>query len=381
MDRQPTNYRRQVPTRVVLHYWGTRGGGSLFTLFLAQHLKAAQQPIDVVLSLSDSNADIQLFRAEDINVITFDRPRLSTLLREMWALPFRLRAHADLLVSLKPDVVVFTMNSPFAWPFIYSLKRRGLKIIYVTHDAEPHPGDYAATWQRLTQDVLIRRADHIVALSGHVLKRVAEKYSTPKGRTSLIPLETIYPIKRTHLSSWRFSNEPTRLLFYGRLLPYKGLNLLSEALKPFKFQPGWQLTIAGSGPLEATIRRDFADWPQVNLELGWISNQRTNELFSSHHLLLCPYTEASQSGVIAEALSWALPSLVMPTGALPEQIGFGAAGLIARTADAHGLSQALQTVFDKPEDLVNLSHGAAKLLAERGANQGWIELVKEIGDV
>jgi glycosyltransferase involved in cell wall biosynthesis len=228
----------------------------------------------------------------------------------------------------------------------------------------------------MTQDVLIKRADHIVALSGHVLKQVAERHSIPTSKASCIPLETIYPIKRTRLLDFRPNSEPTRLLFYGRLLPYKGLDVLAEALKSFKSQPDWQLTIAGSGPLEETIRKDFADWPQVNLELGWISNQRTDELFSSHHLLLSPYTEASQSGVVAEALSWALPSLVMPTGALPEQIGFGVAGLIAQTADAHGLRQALQMVLEEPECLMDLSHGASKLLAERTVSQRWMEVLK-----
>jgi glycosyltransferase involved in cell wall biosynthesis len=160
------------------------------------------------------------------------------------------------------------------------------------------------------------------------------------------------------------------------LLPYKGLALLARALEPFRENGNWRLTVAGSGPLEADVREAFDDWPQVDLKFGWISHDETAELFSSHDLLLCPYVEASQSGVVAQAMSWAMPSLVMPTGALPEQIGFGDAGIVADKADADGFSRGLRAVLGSPASLTGLSQGAAALLAERQADRGWVNLVE-----
>jgi glycosyltransferase involved in cell wall biosynthesis len=376
MNNEITDSTRRRPYRAVLHYWGRRGGGSHVTLLLADHLKNADLPIKVTLSLTQQNADIEAFKASGLPILTIDRPSLATAWRKAWSLPKQLTNHANTLASINPDVVVMTMNSPFAWPFIRALQRRGLRVVYIAHDAEPHPGDYAATWQRVTQDLLIKGADRVVTLSKSVTQRLAERIPASASKTSVIPLESIYPTKQTHLPDRHLVDEPVRLLFYGRLLPYKGLDLLVQALQPLKTDPRWRLTIAGSGPLEAEVRRALAHWSQVDLEHGWITDERTAELFSSHHLLLCPYTEASQSGVIAEALSWAMPSLVMPSGALPEQVGHGAAGLIAQPGDAEGFGRTLQSVLDHPNSLAALSRGAAKLLVERRSQDEWVKLIE-----
>jgi glycosyltransferase involved in cell wall biosynthesis len=342
---------------------------------LARHLSQAAEPVDVTLSLAQQNNDMEAFAATGLRIVTFDRPRLSTLWRDTWLLPRRFRDHADTLAALRPAAVIVTMNAPFAWPFTRLLQRRGIKVFYVAHDAVPHPGDYAATWQRLTQDLLIKSADTVVALSNSVAERIAQRIPASRHKMTVIPLETIYPTQCSSLRLQRSAGERIRLLFYGRLLPYKGLDLLAAALEPFRGNANWHLTVAGSGPLEANVRRTFSDWPQVDLRLGWVSQDHTAELFSKHDLLLCPYVEASQSGVVAQAMSWGMPSLVMPTGALPEQIGFGRAGIIAEKADANGFRQALRPALERPSSLAALAQGAAMLLAERQANPAWSRLV------
>ncbi|WP_457092926.1 glycosyltransferase family 4 protein [Microvirga sp. P5_D2] len=360
--------------RVVLHYWGRRGGGSHFTLSLAQHLSPS---VEVFLSLSRHNDDMETFKASGLPILDIDRPKLSTLWRQGWTLLWQLKRHADALAALKPDAVIITMNSPFAWPFIHALRRRDLKVIYVAHDSEPHPGDYAATWQRTTQDLLIRTADRVVALSNAVAERIVERLPVAKPKISVVPIETIYPSSGAD-SPPRPEGSPVRLLFYGRLLPYKGLKLLAQALEPMKAQSGWRLTIAGAGPLENDVRRWFSGWEQVDLQLGWVSDLQTDILYASHDLLLCPYSEASQSGVVAVATSWGMPSLVMPTGALPEQIDFGRAGLIARTTDAEGFRQALEEILAQPGCMQELSEQSKALRAERQAHRGWFSLVEPI---
>jgi glycosyltransferase involved in cell wall biosynthesis len=350
------------------------------TLDLARHLASPKHKVEVFLSLAHHNSDMDLFRASGLPILTFARPDLRNFWQKAWALPQELSRHADALATLKPDAVIVTMNSPFAWPFIHLLRNRHLRVIYVAHDAEPHPGDYARLWQRVTQDRLIRASDWVVTLSRNVADRIAQRIPSSALKTSIIPLEVISPTERMPSHSQRSSAEPLRLLFYGRLLPYKGLGVLAQVLEPMRATPGWRLTIAGSGPLEQEVRRTFADWSQVSLELGWITQARTAELFSSHHLLLCPYVEASQSGVVAQALSWSLPSLVMPAGALPEQVGHGKAGLIAETMDAEGFRRPLEAILKQPSRLAELSLAAAAWLAERQGDTGWIELIGQRPD-
>jgi glycosyltransferase involved in cell wall biosynthesis len=149
------------------------------------------------------------------------------------------------------------------------------------------------------------------------------------------------------------------------LIRYKGFDLLAQALQPISRDSRWTLTIVGSGPLEAEVRRAFSDWAQVTLVLGWQPRDQIERLLTEHDLLLCPYVEASQSGVVAEALAVGLPSAVMPVGALPEQVGRGRGGLVANDTTAAALARLLQAVLDNPALLMEVSAGALSLFQER----------------
>lgn len=205
--------------RVILHYWGRRGGGSQVTLNLAQHLTSSKHKAEVFFSLAQQNSDVEMFRASGLPILTFDRPGLCNLWRKTWTLPQQLRRHADALAALKPNAVIMTMNSPFAWPFIHLLKRRQLRVIYVAHDAEPHPGDYAQLWQRVTQDRLIRAADQIVTLSRNVATRIARRLPAAASKTVVVPLEAIYPTERMPTETRPVPSGPVQLLFTAGCCP------------------------------------------------------------------------------------------------------------------------------------------------------------------
>ena len=363
-----------VGPKVVLLYWGRRGGGSVFTLRLAQELESAGEPVQVVCSLRQANIDLPRFEAAGIRYAALDLPHLSD--RRKWlSLPRLLRRHADEIAGLRPNVVIITMNAPFAWPFVTLLRRRGLSVAYVAHDAEPHPGDYAAMWQRLTQNRLVRAADMVITLSPSVRERLTQKISSVAQKAHMIPVEAVWPIRRQTPIEPLLPDAPLRLLFYGRLLPYKGLHDLAAALEPLRSNLSWRLTIAGEGPLEPALRSLFAGWPQVDLELGWIGDERTAELFQQHHLLVCPYTEASQSGVVAEALSFAMPALVMPTGSLPEQVGMGRAGIVVEEATTPALAAALFRLIGDRDWLPDLSQRALQLMREHHDRREWLQFV------
>jgi glycosyltransferase involved in cell wall biosynthesis len=94
-----------------------------------------------------------------------------------------------------------------------------------------------------------------------------------------------------------------------------------------------------------------------------------------HDALICPYTEASQSGVVAEAMSWGLPALVTPVGGLPEQVGSGRGGIVTSDVSPDSLRQSLLTLLTDRTRLEALSGGALKLVAERRSQSRWPALV------
>jgi len=278
--------------------------------------------------------------------------------------------------AFRPQVAVIPMNFALAWPYCQAFARRRIPYIYVVHDAAPHPGDYARLWQSRMQRLLIREAAGVVALSDHVAGQI-DASGLARGRgCTVIPLSAHDAASRA--TPRETPSGPLSLLFLGRLLPYKGLSLLAEALAPLRQHRGWRLTVAGEGPQAEEVRALFADMPQVDLRLARLGEEEVDGLIRDHDVLVCPYLEASQSGVIAEALYQGMPSLVTPVGGLPEQIGFGRAGWVARAVSAAALTDALRELLEQPGALEPMSRGALDLVRVAGAGEAWASLIERV---
>ena len=84
---------------------------------------------------------------------------------------------------------------------------------------------------------LIRRADAVAALSQHVAERLR--------RQRVVDLDRLFVISHPPFvfgpppQPPRAHGGPLRLLCFGRLLPYKGLDLLAGAIRQLEPQPGW----------------------------------------------------------------------------------------------------------------------------------------------
>jgi len=208
--------------------------------------------------------------------------------------------------------------------------------------------------------LLLRReiagADALVALSAHVKDQLVSRLGFPAERVALARLgntvlsEEVTPPRRYPAA------RPFRLLFFGRLLPYKGLDLLVEAFRRLrKRHPDLELRIVGSGKaLPAEARRCDG----IRVEERWVAEGEIPSLLRDADLVVLPYVEASQSGVVEAAFAAALPSVVTPVGGLAEQIENGVTGLVAAAVDATALSDAIERLITDPELYEACSAGA-----------------------
>src|SRR5262249_11346210 len=127
------------------------------------------------------------------------------------------------------------------------------------------------------------------------------------------------------------SGGPLRLLFFGRLLPYKGLDLFLDALEILRSEgTSFSAGIFGTGDVSAyrTRTRTLG----VEVEDRWIPTEEIAAIFSRHDVVVLCHTVASQSGIIAAAHGASLPVIVPPVGGLTEQVVPGITGLVAKSA-------------------------------------------------
>jgi glycosyltransferase involved in cell wall biosynthesis len=217
----------------------------------------------------------------------------------------------------------------------------------------------------LSQGLLLRSADHVVALSKNVRDDLLATGLAP-GKVALLPIAALLPglgdeVDYSTLRSVSSPDKPLQLLFLGRLITYKGLDLLAGAIALLGDRDDWRLTIAGSGPLETYISQEFGANPHVRIELGWIAPERFSAMIGEHDVLLCPYTEASQSGVIPEAARRGVTAIVTPHAGLIEQIEAGQAGLVAESTTGAAFAAAIATMIENRPLVSRLGHAAATL--------------------
>ena len=137
-------------------------------------------------------------------------------------------------------------------------------------------------------------------------------------------------IGRPHAAHFR----PAKLLFVGRLLYWKGLDIAMQAFaRIVSVQPGTQLTIVGAGPEAARLRARVE-----SLGLGdavtfmeWLPREAVITLYDNHDLLLFPSLHDSGGTVVLEALGRGVPVVCLDLGG-PAQIVTPESGIVVATA-------------------------------------------------
>lgn len=154
---------------------------------------------------------------------------------------------------------------------------------------------------------------------------------------------------------------PTRpsILFFGRLEFYKGLDLFVEAAEIAAGQlPALRAVVAGRGS-EASRCRELVRSPELfDWRTRFIPNEETAALFSEASVVVLPYRDASQSGVVPMAFANGRPVIATAVGSLPEVVRNGENGLLVRDMSSKAIANAIVRVFTEDGLLDRLATGA-----------------------
>ena len=326
------------PRRIMFLYWGRRGALPQFTLQLA-HAALTIPNLTPTICISRQNALFPQYASLGAALLPVDTFASNLgALTQAWRLPAirkRLAAH---IAAHKIDAVIDLM--PHIWsPFVVpTIKATGARYIAVAHDADHHPGDTTHRVKTLI-DRCLTSADRVITLSQSVADRLASHGQIPAAHIVPLFLPDL-DFGTTQTLPAPSPGEPIRLLFLGRIMPYKGLGLLLDALDILRSQGHpVHLGVFGEGPLGTSQQR----LSEMNAEVvnRWLTEAEIAGLLPRYHAAVLSHTEASQSGVAAAAFGAGLPVIATPVGGLAEQIEDGITGLLANAATAPALAAAI----------------------------------------
>jgi glycosyltransferase involved in cell wall biosynthesis len=136
------------------------------------------------------------------------------------------------------------------------------------------------------------------------------------------------------------------LLFFGFIRPYKGLEVLIDALAQLDDTQVY-LTVVGESWLPTDeLRKRIATRhaPNIELHLDYVDDQNAANFFGRADLVVLPYLSASGSGVAAMAFHYGCPVLATRTGAFPELIDDGKTGYLVDPGSSVQIAECLRRV-------------------------------------
>jgi glycosyltransferase involved in cell wall biosynthesis len=216
----------------------------------------------------------------------------------------------------------------------------GRPLLLTAHDIlprEPRPGQVRA--QRRLYD----RFDAIVVHSEHGRRRLIGELGADPDRVHVIGHGVFEHLASRPAGAPPFQTELPVVLCFGLMRPYKGIDLLLEAWKGIE---GAELWVAGMARMDISALRRSAP-PGVRIVPRFIGDDELGSYFARADLVVLPYREIDQSGVLFTALAFGKPLLLSDVGGFPEIAATGAARTFP-SGDARALRAALQELLADP---------------------------------
>jgi len=263
------------------------------------------------------------------NQISKEKPE--SLIISYWH-PFFLFAYAQMIKNVRK-------NSP------------NTKIVSIAHNILPHE---RFPFSKQLMKWFFKKNDLVVTLS----EQTESEFKSLNSDTQCLKLfHPIYETAKPTISEfdlrkkYGFEEQDNIILFFGIIREYKGLDVMIEALN--------KLALA-EHKIKPFIVGEFYDEKDKYLKIikpedstrytiidRFVTTEESSEIFSISDLLILPYKSASQSGVLADALNFNLPSLVANHAGLTEHIQHGENGLIFESENSAELSSTIKDFFSK----------------------------------
>ncbi len=277
--------------------------------------------------------------------------------------PLSWRRAGSRLAEYQPDVVIFQWWHPF-FGFAYSGVLRYLRrsasqpsILLLCHNVMPHerpamPGAWAA---------LRRVAAHVFAgVDGFLVHSTSLADEVRALKPDAVIREVFHPIYDLYAD---VDDSPVggggtegipHILFFGNIRRYKGLDVLLRSLALVQGEIDFRATIAGEFYVDAQPFRAMARELGIGARLTWsdryIPNEEVPALFRSANLVVLPYTDATQSGVVPLAYQFGVPVIASRVGGLPQVIDDGVSGRLVPPGDSSALAAAIVDYFKEERE-------------------------------
>jgi glycosyltransferase involved in cell wall biosynthesis len=243
----------------------------------------------------------------------------------------------------KPDII-YTVSHDNPIMSMMSLSLDKTKTIVSLHDVKFHSGISFAYLYRFARWVTTSHFKYFQVFSKN--QELLFKLLYPDKIVYNIPL-TLSDFGEADGNNIYNKKDITRFLFFGNIMPYKGLKNLIHAFNNLSDKySNIELTIAGRCDAWAEVYEPLIKNKHLVVQkIGFILNKEIPNLFVNAHFLVLPYNDATQSGPLMIAYNYNLPVLASNIDAFKEAVEEDKSGYLFDTRDVKDLEIKMETAI------------------------------------
>jgi glycosyltransferase involved in cell wall biosynthesis len=368
------------------------GGGTGISLYNYNLLKALKKRFNVNIRVLTSR-DYEFPGIKEFSSVVYLTNRFYSKYKKgflkklgtfFWVFYFYLKLFSRFFFS--KEIIIFQRNFYFI-DFIFNfIIRNNNKLVLIVHDVFPLNFVISKKIDTLFLKVSYKTYDRFVVHSEESKRELHEFFGIPLDRIYVIEHGIMMPHEinpnelKDFILKYQISKYKKVLLFFGVVRKNKGINVLMEAIK--EINPNdYQLVIAGKGDEDITnYINDFISKNKLGDNIifinRFIKEQEIPLLFNIADVSVLPYTFFhSQSGVLAQSISYLIPVVVTDVGAMKEIVSKYNIGLIAPAHNAKLLAERIKDVMYNENNYFyeNLKKCRGDLL--------WENVVEKYGDL
>ncbi|MCT1391450.1 glycosyltransferase [Peribacillus frigoritolerans] len=274
------------------------------------------------------------------------------------------------LKEIKPDVIHFQwLPLPIIDKLLVGYLKKRYKVVFTMHDTKLYNGESSSFIQTFGYSSSIKKFDKIIV-------------HTENGRTQLINSnlcnsENIEVIPHGIFTYYNDNNQEDvqiinddkiSILLFGAIKKYKGIDIFINAVSKMskEYRDKLKITIAGNGLEEARKLKELAKklkiYDLITWDIRFIPEEEVYNYFKKSSLVVMPYREIDQSGVLMTSLGFKVPVIASDIGGISETIVDGVHGRLIEPNSIEKLSETLVEIIENPTKIIEFKKNIDELL-------------------
>lgn len=282
----------------------------------------------------------------------------------------------SIIRKLNPDVINIVGDLDILSSIFLFLRK---KIVLTVHDPFPHSGEQYFR-REFFRKLAMKNIPKFILLNDKQRRDFINTYHLNDNQVFINHLG-IYDCIHQFIKNDKqeSDNDSNYILFFGRISPYKGIEYLLEAMKIVHEKiPNAILTVAGGGKIYFDVSK-YKGLSYIEIRNYYIGMEELADLINRAKIVVCPYTDATQSGVIMTAYSLCKPVIATNVGGLCEMVEDGKTGLLIPARDTMSLASSIIKLLAEKNNLFEMR----KYISERYflGDRSWKSIAEKYIDI